>query len=172
MTSQSVNLNRLPPLYVIIVFSKFSTLPSEHRFANLVWTSLPTLADLARSRLNVIRHDHVKSFIRNRVTCSTDCPQFTCVTPYVAEQPDELSIDVNDVMQVLKKTSDGGLFFSGGVLLVDEVYGWSGPGGWCHFPVTNLLSWSDCDDVDCDVAPLFEQMRRTTATVKLSATKY
>jgi len=71
----------------------------------------------------------VKSFIRNRVTCSTDCPQFTCVTPYVAEQPDELSIDVNDVMQVLKKTSDGGLFFSGGVLLVDEVYGWSGPGG-------------------------------------------
>nr|CAB3260960.1 uncharacterized protein LOC100176478 [Phallusia mammillata] len=38
-----------------------------------------------------------------------DCPQYTCVEPYIAEQPDELSIDVNDVMQIYKKTSDGWL---------------------------------------------------------------
>uniref|UniRef100_H2YNG7 PH domain-containing protein n=1 Tax=Ciona savignyi TaxID=51511 RepID=H2YNG7_CIOSA len=38
-----------------------------------------------------------------------DCPQYYCSEPYNAQQPDELTIDVGDVMKVMKKTSDGSL---------------------------------------------------------------
>ncbi|XP_078492645.1 ephexin-1-like [Ciona intestinalis] len=60
-----------------------------------------------------------------------DCPQFQCVLPYIAEQPDELTIDVGDVMQVLKKTSDGWLE---GERLRDGETGW--------FPRQN------CDEIE------------------------
>jgi neuronal guanine nucleotide exchange factor len=36
-----------------------------------------------------------------------DCPQVMAVHPYVARQPDELSLEVADVVKVLRKTSDG-----------------------------------------------------------------
>ncbi|KAJ4431135.1 hypothetical protein ANN_19730 [Periplaneta americana] len=36
-----------------------------------------------------------------------DCPQVTAVHPYVARQPDELSLEVADVVNVLRKITDG-----------------------------------------------------------------
>lgn len=36
-----------------------------------------------------------------------DCPQVRSEHPYVAQQPDELSLDVGDVVNVLRKTKDG-----------------------------------------------------------------
>jgi hypothetical protein len=36
-----------------------------------------------------------------------DCPQVMATHPYVACQPDELSLEVADVVNVLRKTSDG-----------------------------------------------------------------
>lgn len=37
----------------------------------------------------------------------TDCPQVQCVHPYVAQQPDELSLELADVLNILEKTDDG-----------------------------------------------------------------
>lgn len=50
--------------------------------------------------------------IRNTADVSilSDCPQYTCIYQYEAQQPDELSLQNGDVMQVLKKTSDGECF--------------------------------------------------------------
>lgn len=40
--------------------------------------------------------------------CSlADCPQIQCVHPYVAQQPDELSLELADVLNILDKTDDG-----------------------------------------------------------------
>lgn len=39
-----------------------------------------------------------------------DCPQVMAVHPYVACQPDELSLEVADVVNVLRKTSDGEVY--------------------------------------------------------------
>jgi len=50
-----------------------------------------------------------------------DCPQYSCIQPYSAQQMDELSLDVGDVMQVLKKTSDGWLH---GERIRDGETGW------------------------------------------------
>ena len=36
-----------------------------------------------------------------------DCPQVMAIHPYVACQPDELSLEVSDVVNVLRKMSDG-----------------------------------------------------------------
>lgn len=36
-----------------------------------------------------------------------DCPQVQCVHPYVAQQPDELTLDLADILNVLDKTEDG-----------------------------------------------------------------
>jgi hypothetical protein len=36
-----------------------------------------------------------------------DCPQVTAVHPYVSRQPDELSLEVADVVNVLRKITDG-----------------------------------------------------------------
>uniref|UniRef100_A0A803VGP4 Neuronal guanine nucleotide exchange factor n=1 Tax=Ficedula albicollis TaxID=59894 RepID=A0A803VGP4_FICAL len=36
-----------------------------------------------------------------------DCPQIQCVHPYVAQQPDELSLELADVLNILDKTDDG-----------------------------------------------------------------
>jgi len=36
-----------------------------------------------------------------------DCPQVMALHPYVACQPDELSLEVGDVVNVLRKMSDG-----------------------------------------------------------------
>jgi hypothetical protein len=36
-----------------------------------------------------------------------DCPQVTAIHPYVARQPDELSLEVADVVNVLRKITDG-----------------------------------------------------------------
>ncbi|XP_039268208.2 uncharacterized protein LOC120343153 [Styela clava] len=52
---------------------------------------------------------------------SWDCPQYTCIVPYAAQQPDEISLDVGDVMRVLKKTGDGWLE---GERLRDNEQGW------------------------------------------------
>ncbi|XP_076824340.1 uncharacterized protein LOC143470233 isoform X2 [Clavelina lepadiformis] len=58
---------------------------------------------------------------------SWDCPQYICTYPYSAKQPDELSIDVGDIMQVTKKTSDGWLE---GERLRDGESGWF-PSSFC-----------------------------------------
>ncbi|XP_068082157.1 uncharacterized protein Exn [Anabrus simplex] len=42
-----------------------------------------------------------------RVYEEWDCPQVTAIHPYTACQPDELSLDVSDVVNVLRKMSDG-----------------------------------------------------------------
>ena len=40
--------------------------------------------------------------------CSlADCPQIQCVHPYVAQQPDELSLELADILNILDKTDDG-----------------------------------------------------------------
>jgi neuronal guanine nucleotide exchange factor len=36
-----------------------------------------------------------------------DCPQFKAVYPYIAREPDELSLEVADVVKVLRKMSNG-----------------------------------------------------------------
>ena len=36
-----------------------------------------------------------------------DCPQVMAIHPYVACQPDELSLEVADVLKVLRKMNDG-----------------------------------------------------------------
>jgi neuronal guanine nucleotide exchange factor len=36
-----------------------------------------------------------------------DCPQVMAIHPYVAYQPDELSLEVGDVVNVLRKINDG-----------------------------------------------------------------
>lgn len=52
---------------------------------------------------------------------SWDCPQYQCMEPYAALQPDELSLEVGDVLRVLKKTGDGWLE---GERLRDSESGW------------------------------------------------
>lgn len=54
----------------------------------------------------------------------TDCPQIQCVHPYVAQQPDELSLELADVLNILDKTDDGmGTGWDGDGLRV-TVEGW------------------------------------------------
>uniref|UniRef100_A0A452GJR1 Uncharacterized protein n=1 Tax=Gopherus agassizii TaxID=38772 RepID=A0A452GJR1_9SAUR len=50
-----------------------------------------------------------------------DCPQVQCVHPYVAQQPDELSLELADVLNILDKTDDGWIF---GERLHDQERGW------------------------------------------------
>ena len=38
---------------------------------------------------------------------STDCPQVRCVKRYVAKEPDELTLELSDVVNVFKKLKDG-----------------------------------------------------------------
>ncbi|XP_015726634.1 ephexin-1 isoform X2 [Coturnix japonica] len=51
----------------------------------------------------------------------SDCPQIQCVHPYVAQQPDELSLELADVLNILDKTDDGWIF---GERLHDQERGW------------------------------------------------
>lgn len=37
----------------------------------------------------------------------SDCPQVQCVHPYMAQQPDELTLDLADILNILDKTEDG-----------------------------------------------------------------
>ncbi|XP_041420917.1 ephexin-1 isoform X2 [Xenopus laevis] len=50
-----------------------------------------------------------------------DCPQVQCVHPYVSQEPDELSLDLADILNVLDKTEDGWVF---GERLHDQEKGW------------------------------------------------
>ncbi|KAL2775321.1 ephexin-1 isoform 1, partial [Daubentonia madagascariensis] len=50
-----------------------------------------------------------------------DCPQVQCVHPYVAQQPDELTLDLADILNILDKTEDGWIF---GERLHDQERGW------------------------------------------------
>ncbi|XP_025935851.1 ephexin-1 [Apteryx rowi] len=50
-----------------------------------------------------------------------DCPQIQCVHPYVAQEPDELSLELADVLNILDKTDDGWIF---GERLHDQERGW------------------------------------------------
>ncbi|XP_037705511.1 ephexin-1 isoform X1 [Choloepus didactylus] len=50
-----------------------------------------------------------------------DCPQVQCVRPYVAQQPDELTLELADVLNILDKTEDGWIF---GERLHDQERGW------------------------------------------------
>ncbi|XP_006016046.2 ephexin-1 [Alligator sinensis] len=50
-----------------------------------------------------------------------DCPQIQCVHPYVAQQPDELSLELADVLNILDKADDGWIF---GERLHDQERGW------------------------------------------------
>uniref|UniRef100_A0A8B9S1Q3 Neuronal guanine nucleotide exchange factor n=1 Tax=Accipiter nisus TaxID=211598 RepID=A0A8B9S1Q3_9AVES len=50
-----------------------------------------------------------------------DCPQIQCVHPYVAQQPDELSLELADILNILDKTDDGWIF---GERLHDQERGW------------------------------------------------
>lgn len=37
----------------------------------------------------------------------SDCPQVQCVHPYIAQEPDELSLDLADLLNVQDRTDDG-----------------------------------------------------------------
>ncbi|XP_053565901.1 ephexin-1 isoform X2 [Bombina bombina] len=50
-----------------------------------------------------------------------DCPQVQCVHPYISQEPDELSLDLADILNVLDKTDDGWIF---GERLHDQEKGW------------------------------------------------
>ncbi|XP_047482549.1 ephexin-1-like isoform X1 [Penaeus chinensis] len=50
-----------------------------------------------------------------------DCPQVQAIHPYVAKQPDELSLEVSDVVNVLKKMADG---WYQGERIRDQERGW------------------------------------------------
>ncbi|XP_059871898.1 ephexin-1 isoform X1 [Lagenorhynchus albirostris] len=50
-----------------------------------------------------------------------DCPQVQCVHPYMAQQPDELTLDLADILNILDKTEDGWIF---GERLHDQERGW------------------------------------------------
>ncbi|KAM8953181.1 ephexin-1 [Pelodytes ibericus] len=50
-----------------------------------------------------------------------DCPQVQCVHPYVSQEPDELSLDLAEILNVLDKTDDGWVF---GERLHDQEKGW------------------------------------------------
>lgn len=41
----------------------------------------------------------------------TDCPQVQCVEKYIAQEPDELTLEESDVINVYKKISDGNVLF-------------------------------------------------------------
>ncbi|XP_069583864.1 ephexin-1 isoform X1 [Ranitomeya imitator] len=58
------------------------------------------------------------SFAQTNVTY---CPQVQCVHPYIAQEPDELSLDLADLLNVLDKTDDGWVF---GERLHDQERGW------------------------------------------------
>ncbi|XP_028816977.1 ephexin-1 isoform X2 [Denticeps clupeoides] len=51
----------------------------------------------------------------------TDCPQVQCIQSYSSQEPDELSIEMADVLQVLEKTEDGWIL---GERLHDGERGW------------------------------------------------
>ncbi|MEE6517603.1 hypothetical protein FKM82_027925 [Ascaphus truei] len=51
----------------------------------------------------------------------SDCPQVQCVHPYVSQEPDELSLDLAEILNVLDKTEDGWVF---GERLHDQERGW------------------------------------------------
>ncbi|XP_051975303.1 rho guanine nucleotide exchange factor 15 [Xyrauchen texanus] len=57
-----------------------------------------------------------------------DCPQVQCISPYIAKQADELSLEPHDVINVLRKTSEG---WNEGMRLSDRKRGW--------FPAENAL---------------------------------
>lgn len=63
---------------------------------------------------------------------SWDCPQYECILPYTAQQPDELSLDVYDIMRIIRKTTDGWLE---GERLRDNETGW--------FPAENTREIED-----------------------------
>lgn len=44
---------------------------------------------------------------RDTSLSSPDCPQVQCVHPYVAQQPDELTLELADILNILEKTDDG-----------------------------------------------------------------
>ena len=43
----------------------------------------------------------------NPLSHPADCPQVQCVHPYVAQQPDELTLELADILNILEKTEDG-----------------------------------------------------------------
>ncbi|KAG1957277.1 rho guanine nucleotide exchange factor 15 isoform X1 [Pimephales promelas] len=57
-----------------------------------------------------------------------DCPQVQCVSQYVGKQADELNLEPSDVINVLRKTSEG---WYEGMRLCDGKKGW--------FPAVNVL---------------------------------
>lgn len=59
--------------------------------------------------------------------CQSDCPQVQCISQYVAKQADELSLEPSDVINVLRKTSEG---WYEGMHLYDGKKGW--------FPAENI----------------------------------
>ncbi|XP_076698469.1 ephexin-1-like [Callospermophilus lateralis] len=50
-----------------------------------------------------------------------DCPQAQCMHQYVAQQPDELTLELADILNILEKTEDGWIF---GERLHDQERGW------------------------------------------------
>ncbi|KAJ1089917.1 hypothetical protein NDU88_003057 [Pleurodeles waltl] len=50
-----------------------------------------------------------------------DCPQVQCIHPYVAQQPDELTLELAEVLNILDKAEDGWVF---GERLHDQERGW------------------------------------------------
>ncbi|XP_060719626.1 ephexin-1 isoform X1 [Tachysurus vachellii] len=56
-----------------------------------------------------------------RVYADWDCPQVQCVKQYVAKQADELSLEPSDIINVIRKTSEG---WWEGIRLSDQTTGW------------------------------------------------
>ncbi|GAA6067394.1 ephexin-1 isoform X1, partial [Tachysurus ichikawai] len=56
-----------------------------------------------------------------RVYADWDCPQVQCINQYVAKQADELSLEPSDIINVIRKTSEG---WWEGIRLSDQTTGW------------------------------------------------
>lgn len=69
-----------------------------------------------------------ETFGEEKIYEDWDCPQVQCVDRYVAQQADELSLEVSEVINVLRKTNEG---WYEGIRLFDGKKGW--------FPAENTL---------------------------------
>ncbi|XP_074979993.1 LOW QUALITY PROTEIN: rho guanine nucleotide exchange factor 15 [Caretta caretta] len=81
----------------------------------------PSQSDMHRWMEAFPQHGTPPSLPQEIIYEDWDCPQVQCVEPYVARQADELSLEPADVVNVLRKTSEG---WCQGQRLADGRKGW------------------------------------------------
>ncbi|CAM4708579.1 unnamed protein product [Lepidochelys olivacea] len=81
----------------------------------------PSQSDMHRWMEAFPQHGAPPSLPQEIIYEDWDCPQVQCVEPYVARQADELSLEPADVVNVLRKTSEG---WCQGQRLADGRKGW------------------------------------------------